>query len=437
MTNQIIELFKGLNDDLLKDPYWDQCWDEVEKQVKQEIETANPNIEDEVLAQQVAARVKVMKGDVLNSYRLKIFAPITAVLKNKYGNDPKAWKNARLFIEYTQKTNIAFRESKPKEYAKYVKEFYREKVASAAVTNFNLNAIVKHGIKRLSEGADPEVVKGEMAQKRQELIEDMVKNGAEGGIKEAFSQYYGKDDVAGEIDRMFSDEILMDVVKNYKDVSDTLGFDVEARMSMIGSVRGSSQSNLTEGEKKLLDDLEIALHDAVYFPKGMKDPKQQEVDEDAPTPLGRVQALVQNPLCEKAMAKVFQFNLNSQIPKLFTAAEQGDFAEVKRLIEAGVNPLALNSDGKTPLEVAQGKFIPGQMNELAALAKKQTQKSSISLDDSVQHAITRGVAEVKFFDEFFRYEDAMPGLNSVIENHEKTPTPETERAMVDNVKKII
>jgi ankyrin repeat protein len=65
-------------------------------------------------------------------------------------------------------------------------------------------------------------------------------------------------------------------------------------------------------------------------------------------------------------ADINKTDCNGNTP-LHTAASKGNFEVVKFLVEAGANPIAKNSKGKTPLDLANEGSYPATVEFLASI----------------------------------------------------------------------
>ncbi|MBN9288967.1 MAG: hypothetical protein BGO43_08225 [Gammaproteobacteria bacterium 39-13] len=107
------------------------------------------------------------------------------------------------------------------------------------------------------------------------------------------------------------------------------------------------------------------------------------------------------------------------------AAEQGNVDALKAFMEEGADPLAVNKEGKTALEVIEEKINPEQMKELVELANKKNQ--TFDINDPVQYQIAKEHAEKGFKNEYFVFHESLKSLEETLTKYNENPAENEER----------
>lgn len=358
--------FEKLDKELTDDPRWDEYWDNIQK----DKQLSDPEVEK-------------LKEDVLASHRFKFGSMVTQQLVNDSIKKPTpdttlTQKEISNISALIQNMNGAYQraESKtdktPEALFKAAEENQKFDMVKTYVTDIN-NEIVAQAKNMLKEGKDQSAIEKMIDEKRSTMLEKIK-------TESKFPLNFGAEKAKEAFDAVYSTSEILVRAKNYQEVSKKLGFDVEDRVRRLESLkeminRNTDQTDLVASKNKnAIADYINVIRNSAYFnfnAKGMDELKPELESEEKILEM-------QNEI--EKIIDTYSPAFKEIETKLFQAAQQGNFEELKKNIEKCPNVLALNEEGQTFLEVANNKLSQEQMNELVKLTEKQPKNEETATD---------------------------------------------------------
>ncbi len=284
ILNKFSEVAKELTgDEKDKESPWNKFWATIQEKYQ---------LSDE--------EIKMRQGDVINAYRMKIFALAQRKLEvdiqkkisevpDKTGEEHKQLQAQKgkivLAKDAILKINIADRDAKNESVMSHLTKFYQNKFAVNVLLKYEINEMIARATSMVKDGKSPEEVRNFIRQERESEWQKLIGTPMGDPNGEKYLQLFGQEKAKELFDKYFSEDKLYEKVENYAKQSAELGFDINSRIKEIEGLTGSKDIEQVKGEKQpkpylsqsdknALGDYVVTLRNMVYYPK--RDIKQND-----------------------------------------------------------------------------------------------------------------------------------------------------------------